>query len=168
MSKAEPNFQETVAGLLRGDFSRLDPLFEGEDAPILRWAREGKFEDEAPALNEALTCACFNGRTAAAQELLACGADLDAGDGTGLSALHWGVNRGQFETTRWLVNQGASLERKSHYDGTVLDTAVWSLVNEPREAHEDIVRFLIEAGADVSAVQFESGNEKMDALLGRT
>ena len=32
-------FREAVQGLLRGDFSRSEPLFEGDPCPILAWAQ---------------------------------------------------------------------------------------------------------------------------------
>src|SRR5687768_9469111 len=100
ISPADADFGAVTAALHRGDFSALDPLFAlppPERSPLVDWVREGKFAVDRPALNEALTCACFNGRTAWIPFLLEHGADLVAGARTGLNALHWAANRGQLE-----------------------------------------------------------------------
>jgi hypothetical protein len=66
ISPADADFSAVTAALRRGDFSALDPLFAlspPERSPLVDWVREGKFAVDRTALNEALTCACFNGRT---------------------------------------------------------------------------------------------------------
>ena len=92
MSKPEIAFQAAVAGLLAGDFSRLAPLFAvqdvGQRCAILVWYEQGLFVNEPKALAEALTCACFFGCTTVAETLLTRGVDAEAGNGTGLNALH--------------------------------------------------------------------------------
>jgi hypothetical protein len=76
-----PLFREAVQGLLRGDFSRLEPLFGGVTSPdwrrcrILEWYQKGYFAEEPEALDEAFTCACFLGRTELADFLLSQGVD---------------------------------------------------------------------------------------------
>ena len=49
---------------------------------------EGLFRSEPKALAEALTCACFLGRTSVAIYLLTHGIDPSGGAGTGLNAFH--------------------------------------------------------------------------------
>jgi len=159
-------FSAVIEGLLRGDFSRLDPLFD-DDSPIIAWHREGLFAAAPAALKEAVTCAAFNGRMEVLAYLLDQGVDPAGGDGTGMNALHWAVNRGQFEATRLLVSRGAPLESRNSYGGTVLDCAVWSAINEPRPDHERIIEFLLESGADLSAVELPTGNAQIDAWLQR-
>jgi hypothetical protein len=126
----ETTFQEIITGLLAGDFSRLAPLF-ADDAPeagrrcaIIGWIEQGLFVKEPKALAEALTCACFNGCTSVAETLLKQGVDPEAGNGTGLNAFHWAVNRRQLEIVRLLLGRQTRLETRSMYGGTMLGTTV--------------------------------------------
>jgi len=166
-------FLDTIQGLRRGDFSRLEPLFQsGVDASgirsrIVEWHEEGRFRNQPEALAEALTCACFLGRKAVAEYLLAQGVDPSEGAGTGLDALHWAANRGQLATVRLLVRHDAPLETRSMYGGTVLGTAVWSAINEPRPDHIQIIEELLAAGARVEEVDLPTGNSCVDELLRR-
>ena len=99
-------FRDALRGLERGDFSRLEPLFDtgldpaGNRPRIVEWFQQGLFNDEPKALAEALTCACFLGWTSVADYFLTQGVDPAAGVATGLDALHWAANRGQLETVR--------------------------------------------------------------------
>lgn len=100
LPKDDAVFRDAIRGFQRGDFSRLEPLFEqgrdpaGSRPRIIEWYEEGCFDDEPNALAEALTCACFLGRTEVANYLLTRGVDPSTGAGTGLNALHWAANRG--------------------------------------------------------------------------
>ena len=163
-------FGDALEGLRRGDFSRLEPLFRAVDgaAPrVIQWVEEGRFEGHSRELAEALTCACFNGRTDAAEYLLKRGVAPSGGVGTGLDALHWAANRGQLEAVRLLLRHKAPLETRSMYGGTALGTAVWSAVNEPRPEHLAIIEALLAAGARVEAAEYPCGNERIDAVLRR-
>jgi hypothetical protein len=170
--KDDPRFNEAVQGLERGDFSRLDPLFtddprEGGASPIVRWYNEGRFRAQPKALAEALSCACFNGRVGVARVLLEAGVDPEAGNATGMNAVHWAANRGRLEALRMLIAHGVQLEAKNMYGGTVLGCAVWSALHEPKPAHGAIIQVLLDAGARLDAVQFPTGNAAIDALLER-
>lgn len=160
-------FRDCLDGLQRGDFSRLEPLFA--DAPrVIRWQRDGKFSDHPDALSEALTCACFLGRTDVAEYLLTNGVDPSAGNATGMDALHWAGNRGQLESVRLLLRRHAPLETRSMYGATVLGTAVWSAIHEPRPNQLRIIEELIAAGANVDEVPCPTGDERIDELLRRS
>ena len=165
-------FSGAVQGLQRGDFSRLAPLLEDrllERRPcqIIEWYDKGYFAKEPAALAEALTCACFLGRTGVAEFLLDRGVDPAAGAGTGLNAFHWAANRGQSETVRLLIRRKAPLETRSMYGGTVLGTAVWSAINEPRPGHLLIIEELLVAGARLVEAGDPTGHEQVDAVLRR-
>ena len=160
-------FRAAVEGLLRGDFSQSAPLFEGEPCPILAWVEQGLFDGEPAALAEALSCACFLGRTPVAEALLEKGVDPLAGAATGLNAFHWAANRGQLDTVRLLIRQKVPLEVKNMYGGTVLGTAVWSAVHEPRPDHGAIIDALIAAGARHDAIGHPSGDPRADEVLRR-
>jgi hypothetical protein len=96
--KDEPGFREAVRRLQRGDFDALAPLFgtgtdPASDQPqVIEWHQAGLFSDEPQALAEALSCACFLGRTSVAEYLLDQGVDPTAGAGTGMDAFHWAVD----------------------------------------------------------------------------
>ena len=169
----EDVFRDAVRGLHRGDFSRLEPLFDDGPGPagnrplLCQWHEQGRFRDQAKALAEALTCACFLGRTSVADYLLTQGVDPSAGAGTGLDALHWAANRGQLQAVRLLIGRGAPLETRSMHGGTVLGTAVWSALNEPRPDHVPIIEELLNAGARLADVKYPTGHEPIDAVLRR-
>ncbi len=123
------------------------------------------FADAPAALHEALTCACFLGLTGVAEYLLAQGVDLSAGTGTGLDGFHWAANRGQLGTVILLIGSKVPLEARSMYGGTVLGTAVWSAINEPRGEQVRIIEELIKAGAHLDEVGYPTGNERVDEVL---
>jgi Ankyrin repeats (3 copies) len=165
--KDDISFQDAVKGLIAGDFSRLAPLFDGDRCRIIEWFEAGFFADEPKALAEALTCACFLGCTGVAEHLLVAGVDLSAGAHTGLNGFHWAANRGQLDVVRLLIQRGAPLETLNRYGGTVLGTAVWSAINEPRPDHIQIIETLLKAGARGDGPGYPTGNERVDRVLGQ-
>jgi hypothetical protein len=172
-AEEERLFRDAVQGLRRGDFSRLEPLFDerpGHDRPmcrIIEWHASGCFDAEPEALAEAFTCACFLGRARVADYLLAQHVDALAGAGTGLNGFHWAANRGQLDTVKLLIERGLPLELKNMYGGTVLGAAVWAAIHESKPDHLAVIEALIGAGARLDAVDYPSGNERVDALLRR-
>lgn len=159
------SFQDAVKGLIAGDFSRLEPLFDEHRCRIIEWHQAGLFADEPKALAEALTCACFLGRTGVVEHLLRAGVEPSAGANTGLNGFHWAANRGQLEVVRLLIQCEAPLETLSMYGGTVLGTAVWSAINEPRPDHIRIIEALIKTGARRDCVGYPTGVESVDQAL---
>ena len=157
MRRCFVELDEFRGGLMHGDFSRLAPSFDRQLIERL----------DALALAEALTCASFLGRTDIAEWLLARGVDPAGGNGTGLDALHWAVNRGQLEAVRLLLCHNAPLETRNMYGTTVLGTAVWSAINEPRPDHPQIIEELFAAGANADGVELPTGDERIDAHLRR-
>jgi hypothetical protein len=163
-------FDGAVAGLLRGDFSRLEGMFTPTDAngqkpQILKWVEEGRFEPHAQALAEAFTCACFLGCTDVARSLLERGVNPSAGNKTGLDAIHWAANRGQLGTVQFLLSNNVPLETRNMYGSTVLGMAVWSSLHEPRPDHLQIIDKLLAAGASLDGIEFPTGNDRIDAVL---
>ena len=153
---------------MNGDFSRLDPLFvtpAGGKSAIVQWHEEGAFDAHPDALAEAFTCACFNGRDEVVDYLIARGAHPDGGQLTGMTAFHWAANRGQLATVRRLIGAGASLEAINNYGGTVLGQTVWSVFHEPRPDLVEIIEELLDAGAQVEAGGYPTGDARIDELL---
>jgi ankyrin repeat protein len=163
-------FRDAVHGLVSGDFSRLEPIFTGDAgrrSRIVRWHEEGRFRGEPKALAEALTCACFLGRTDVAEHLLRHDVDPSGGAGTGLNAFHWAANRGQVKAVRLLLEWKAPLSTRSMYGGNILDTAVWSAINEPRLGQREVIEELLAAGARLEDEEYPTGDPDIDALLRR-
>lgn len=163
----QADFRDALLGLEKGDFSRLDPLFAPNgDKPcqVVQWHEAGLYGDHTEALAEALTCACFLGRVEAAEYFLQKGIP-PCGAKTGLNAFHWAANRGQLEAVRLLVRWKARMETRSMYGGNVLDTAVWSAINEPKPNHLPIIEELLKAGARLETETYPTGHEVIDAML---
>ena len=104
-ASTDATFTDALERLLRGDFSRLERLFDERTSrsgkpQIVEWHEQGRFRDQPQALAEALTCASFLGRTGVAVYLLKQGVNPSGGAGTGLDVLHWAANRGQLEAVR--------------------------------------------------------------------
>jgi hypothetical protein len=168
----DPRWLDALRGLERGDFSRLEPLFgeaksEAGRSRIVEWYSSGYFDGERKALAEALTCACFLGRTNVARFLLDKGVEAAAGIGTGLAAFHWAANRGNLDTVKLLIERGAPLEQENMYGGTVLGCTVWSAIHEPRPDHIEIIEALIAAGANIDGTDYPTGNKRVDEALRR-
>jgi len=165
--------RNALTGLRHGDFSRLEPLFtvESGDAGsrprILEWLDQGRFDAHPAELAEALTCACFLGCVTVAGRLLLKDVDPASGKRTGMDALHWAANRGQLEAVRLLLKHKAPLETRSRFGGTVLGTAVWSALNEPKPNHALILEEVLKAGAKTDDVEYPSGNAQVDQILER-
>jgi aromatic-L-amino-acid/L-tryptophan decarboxylase len=170
LSGDDNSFRDALEGLRKGDFSRLEPVFE--DAPggkpqIVQWHEEGRFADHPDAAAEALTCASFLGRLVVAEYLLARGVDPAAGRATGLDALHWAAGRGHLEAVRLLLRHHAPLESRNMYGGTALGAAVWSVLHEPRPDHIRIIEELLAAGARIEEAGYPTGQRDVDAAFER-
>jgi hypothetical protein len=127
----------------------------------------GYFDNEQKALTEALTCACFLGRTQVASVLLNEDVDPAKGIGTGMSAFHWAANRGNLDVVKLLIERKAPLEQKNMYGGTVLECVVWSAINEPRGDQIAVIDALIGAGANVEDGMYPTGHEVVDEVFRR-
>ena len=86
------------------------------------------------------------------------GIDPPGGAGTGLIAFHWAANRGQVEAVRLLLQWNAPLEIRSMYGGNVLDTAVWSAINEPRPGRRESIEVLVASGARLDDEDYPTGD----------
>lgn len=166
-------FREAVRALEAGDFSLIEALFEkhpsvpGSQCPIIEWYEEGYFADEPRVLAEALTCACMLGKTDVAAFLLTQGVDPLAGISTGLNGFHYAASSGHLDTVMLLIERKAPLEVRNMYGGTVLGQAVWSAINETGPDHIRIIEVLLEAGANIEAGCYPTGDEVVDEVLRR-
>ena len=126
------------------------------------------FESFADSDKEAIVDAGKSGNVLALNAMLEYGFPIDVQDSQGFSALHWASWYGQVDAVKFLLDQGAPLELKNIYGGTVIDGTVWGYANSdgnPIHA-EEILTLLANAGADLSAISpFPSGNEKVDKIV---
>ena len=76
------------------------------------------------------------------RRLLASGADIDARDGYGQTALMLAAREGYATLVEWLVDHGAALDHTAKYGLSALMLAVIG-------GHTDVVRILTAAGADL-------------------
>jgi Ankyrin repeats (3 copies) len=170
---SDPVFRNAVRDLEEGNFSRLEPLFcnlassSHASCQIIEWYDLGYFKNESKALNEALACACFNGRTKIAKFLMDRGVNVIAGDATGMNGFHWAANRGHLETVKLLIERKVPMEVKNMYGGTVLGQTVWSQIHESGANRIEVIEALLNAGANVDAVEYPTGNARVDEVLRR-
>ena len=110
----------------------------------------------APERNSALsdspiTEAARRGDAQAVRSLLDRGADVNAAQGDGMTALHWAAERGHAEVVGVLLSAPAAVEAKTRIGSyTPLHVA-------GRRGHAAIVVSLLEAGADPDVVTTNSG-----------
>ena len=95
--------------------------------------------------------AAAKGDVGAVRSLIEQGADVNAAQGDGMTALHWASERGDEEILELLVEAGADVSV-----GTRLG-AYTPLHLASRRGHHNVVRMLLEAGSDPNAAAEHSG-----------
>ena len=138
----------------------------------------------APALAAGdVAAAARAGDVAAVRSLLADGADVDARQGDGATALHWAAHRGDLELAGVLIDAGADVNAANALDATPLWLASQNgdarlvarllaagadanvtlkmgetpLMSAARSGDVDTVELLLAAGVDVDAAERERG-----------
>jgi ankyrin repeat protein len=115
-----------------------------------------------------LLWACEYGRNNVVDFLVKHRVDLWAHDLNGQTGLHWAVVGGQLETIKLLLERGAPLEATNAYGGTALGQALWSSANGDRRIdYVPIVETLLAMGAKVDAVDYPTGNARIDEVSRR-
>ena len=68
-----------------------------------------------------------------------------------------------------LTQRGAPLEATNQWGGTVLDSTVYFALQHPADwpHYATVLERLIAAGADMGAVTYPTGNDRLDELLRR-
>ena len=91
-----------------------------------------------------LHIAAGKGDTAVVEALLEAGADVEAKDSHGWTALHIAAMEGHSAVVKVLLEAGADVNAKDNTDGT-------ALLNAAMIGHYAIIKTLLEAGANVEA-----------------
>lgn len=157
------NWKETLRHLEEGNFTSLEEHLGGPvgfDRQIVAWVDDGSFEGREELLAEVLSCAMMLGRTATSAYLIERGIDPYAGMKTWLAGPHWAASSGRLETVKLLIEKNVPLEVENKYGGTVLGQALWSAVNEHKDAHAEIIERLIDAGAAIETGTLEWWQEQ--------
>jgi ankyrin repeat protein len=118
--------------------------------------------------------ACEYARAEVVDFLLQMGVDKNTYRQFKLTGLHWAAASGDINTVRALLRHGAPLEAKNVWGGTPLGAAIWATAESdpndpvwPKADWAPIVELLLEAGANVDAVEYPTGNSRIDAVLHR-
>ena len=97
----------------------------------------GSVAPESPVADAAM-----RGETDAVQALLKKGADVNAAQGDGMTALHWAAEHGSLDMAQMLIYAGGSVEAVTRIAGyTPLHLA-------SKAGHASVIRVLIDAGSD--------------------
>src|SRR5947207_9068830 len=110
---------------------------------LIRAGADAKFADRYGVTP--LYLACSNGNAAMIKLLLDAGADPNSVDATGQTALMTASSVGDLNSVKVLLDRGAAVDTR---DRTFQQTALMFAV---RDNHPDVVRLLVERGADVNA-----------------
>ena len=106
----------------------------------------------AAPLDSPVADAAMTGDLQAVMDLLRGGADVNAAQGDGMSALHWAAERGDLAMTEVLVYAGAGLE------ATTRIGAYRPLHLASRNGHVEVVSALLKSGSDLEAKAEPSGS----------
>jgi ankyrin repeat protein len=118
---------------------RVRQLVTGGLLVSLAWVNLGAGAGEPP-----LVSALKRGQVEVAHTLVKRGADVNASEMDGTTALHWAVRSGDVETTALLIRHGANVTAPNRYGATPLWLAAGS-------GNTALVDMLLAAGADAKA-----------------
>lgn len=108
-------------------------------AAVLTLALPGSAEAQTP---EELFAATNAGDLAKVTELVEAGVPINSQDKYGTTPLTMAARNGEMEMVRYLVSQGADIDRKDTFYG--VGPTDWAMFNE----HQEVVLFLLKEGAD--------------------
>ena len=125
-------------------------------------------DDAKGQIELALAWACKFSRADVARYLIEVGVSARAHDSNKMTALHWACATGMLDVIDLLLAEGAPLEVRNAWGGTVLDSTTWFVVNAPapNADYPRVVETLLKAGADPNEVYPPlTGVAEVDSLL---
>ena len=150
---------------MRESFINKNRSLKADLPPVINpW---GGWIEKEQQMGEAFIQACLFGQTRVVEFLLDKGVDPGAGANTAQTGFHYAAHSGHLEIVKLLIARKVSMEMKNMYGGTVLGQAVWSAINEPKADHISIIEALLDAGADIEAAGYPTGNQHIDEVLWR-
>lgn len=118
--------------------------------------------------------ACEYGRAEVADFLLRMGVCKNTCRQHKLSGLHWAAAGGDLNTVKAVLRHNPPLEVRNVWGGTPLSSAIWAATesdtNDPAWPNQDwlpIIEVLLQAGANVHAVRYPTGDSRIDEILRR-
>jgi ankyrin repeat protein len=105
--------------------------------------------DPREVLDEALVWACKSDRLAVLERLVKAGARVDADPYRG-TPLIWAAVCNRTHTVAWLLDHGASIDRKATFGGLTHGQGVTALHMAAQNGHMPVVKLLVERGADLA------------------
>ncbi|EFN80263.1 Transient receptor potential channel pyrexia [Harpegnathos saltator] len=164
MRERDPDHVALMSALENGELERA--------AEILARDSQNKYIQPIGALQvTALHVAAWQGRIDLLDQLYAKGADVNAADKIGRCALYYAAHCGYADVTRWILQHGGDTQAKADINSCSKDLHKSPLVKScfgkalplpvcwgrtplhqaVKNNHADVVRLLVEAGADVNA-----------------
>lgn len=122
---------------------------------------------EFPNGINALDIAAGNGNVDMIELLLANGANVDELDSStdgGGTALHQAAYSSQILAIRLLINRGAKMDAYDAYEGLPLHAVLWH-TDVIDSKHREVIKFLVERGSDLFAVQKSTGETVVSRLI---
>jgi ankyrin repeat protein len=118
--------------------------------------------------------ACEYGKAKVADFLLEMGVDKSTCRQHKLTGLHWAVASGDLDTVNAVLKHKPPLEARNVWGGTPLGGAIWAAKegdpNDPVWPNADwvpIIEVLLQAGANVHAVEYPTKHSRIDEILRR-
>jgi hypothetical protein len=117
----------------------------------------------------ALAWACKFARPDVALFLLDRGVNPVSKDSDDMTALHWAAANGMTAVVEDLLRRGVPLEVENAWQGTVLNSTLHFALYIPVNGvdYVPVLERLLEAGADVSVVDYPTGKPALDELFAR-
>ena len=114
----------------------------GDGAAVQRLLREGASPNAKVGKDPAIVIAAHRGHLKILRLLREAGANIEAKNGSGATAIMWACYTGRTDCVRELIHAGCDLNVADETDGST------ALIFASRWGHRDSVRLLIEADAD--------------------
>lgn len=161
-----------------------DPIMTGmgirQSVPLAKNSSNNKEIGSSPEIR--LRNAAISKNVTELKRAIDDGADVNDGDETGQTALHFAADKGNLDCVRFLVEAGANVNAKDEDGIGVLQTAISAALygmnvngKDGKNTILEVIRFLLEKGADQNACDddgespkrlvIEEGSDEVKALF---
>jgi ankyrin repeat protein len=155
-----PHKTTTSTGKPLTELALLDAAREGDVKAVEEILNSGISPEVQPTGTETpLISAARHGKTEVVKLLIKRGAFLENRDGFGMTALGYAARRGHLDIVKILVGAG------SYFDTPDLKYKLTPLMLASYEGREEVVRFLLDAGANPNLLNNDRGTALMNAAF---